>query len=97
MINTDRAAALRAETVRPGFVHPDYDEYCITRIPGTAAAVLDAAVGPTLPEDVFTGVNTDVSNVVILFVDAYGFEQFQETHTSHTFFDRIARHGRVPL
>ncbi|UTF55640.1 alkaline phosphatase family protein [Natronosalvus rutilus] len=95
MINTDHAADLRAKTVRPGFMHPDYDGYCITRVPGTAAAALDASVGPTLPEDVFIGVNTDVSNVVVLFVDAYGFEQFQETYTHHTFFDRIARRGRV--
>lgn len=95
MINTDRAATLQAQTVRPGFVHPDYDGYCITRVPGTVAALLDASVGSTLPEDVFTGVDTNVSNVVVLFIDAYGFEQFQETHTNHTFFDRIAHRGRV--
>lgn len=95
MINTGRAADLRAKTVRPGFVHPDYDGYCITRVPGTAAAALDASVGPTLPEDVFVGVGTNVSNVVVLFVDAYGFEQFRETYASHAFFDRIARRGRV--
>lgn len=95
MIDTERATALRANTVRSGFVHPDYDGYCISRIPGTAAGVLDSAVGPTLPNDVFDGIDTTVSNVLVLFVDAYGFDQFQETHSNLPFFDRIACRGRV--
>ncbi|MFC7058764.1 alkaline phosphatase family protein [Halovenus salina] len=48
-----------------------------------------------MPDEVFSGVDTDVSNVVVLFIDAYGFQQFQETHINHSFFNRIARRGRV--
>lgn len=95
VIDTERAAELRAQTVYPGYVCPDYDGYCITGIPGTAAGVLGASVGPTLPGDALSGVDTDVSNVLVLFVDAYGFEQFEETHAKLPFFDRLARDGRV--
>lgn len=95
MIDSERGADLRAKTVRPGYLHPDYDGYCIAGVPGTAAAALGVSTGRTLPGEALEGVDTNVSNVLVLFVDAYGFEQFEETCSDHPFFDRIARRGRV--
>lgn len=95
----DLAATLRRDELAPGFVRPDYDGYSFAAVPATAASVLgadlDAVGGGTLPGDVFEGVATDVDTVVVLLVDALGWDQYVEARGDHPFFDRLADSGRV--
>lgn len=95
MLRTDLADRLRSRTVAEGFLRPDYDGYCFANVPGTAASVLGADLSRSLPEDVLAGVDTDVDTVVVLLVDAYGYEQFRESRGSVPFFDRLAERGQV--
>ncbi len=95
MDRTDLAEQLRSRTVAEGYVRPDYDGYCFANVPGTAASALGADLGRSLPDDVLAGVDTDVDTVVVLLVDAFGYEQFREARGAYTFFDRLADRGRV--
>ncbi len=95
MDRTDLAEQLRSRTVAEGYVRPDYDGYCFANVPGTAASVLGADLDRSLPEDVLAGVDTDVDTVVVLLVDAFGYEQFREARGAYAFFDRLADRGRV--
>jgi len=92
---TDLAERLRSRTVAEGYVRPDYDGYCFANVPGAAASVLGADLDRSLPEDALDGVNTAVDTVVVLLVDAFGYEQFREARGEHAFFDRLAERGRV--
>jgi len=95
MLRTDLADRLRSRTVADGYVRPDYDGYCFANVPGTAASVLGADLDRTLPGDVLEGVDTDVDTVVVLLVDAFGYEQFREASGEYAFFDRLGDRGRV--
>lgn len=59
------------------FVPPAYDDYAFHRVPNTALSVLGADVGATLPGDVFDGVETDASNVVVVLLDGFGYDQWR--------------------
>jgi predicted AlkP superfamily pyrophosphatase or phosphodiesterase len=95
VLGTDLADRLRSRTVADGYLRPDYDEYCFANVPGTAASVLGADLDRSLPDDVLDGVDTAVDTVAVLFVDAFGHEQFREASGEHAFFDRLADRGRV--
>jgi predicted AlkP superfamily pyrophosphatase or phosphodiesterase len=92
---TDLAERLRSRTVADGYLRPDYGGYCFANVPGTAADVLGADLGRSLPDDALSGVNTDVDTVAVLLVDAVGYEQFQEARGEHVFFDALTDRGRV--
>lgn len=85
MDDTDAAAALLDRCRQDGLVLPDYDGYCFANVPGTAADVLGVDVGPTLPDDVLAGVETDVSNVVVLLLDGLGWHRFRRDGADHRF------------
>lgn len=91
----DLAAKLRLQTISPGFVRPDYEQYCFSNVPGTAAEILDCGGWKTLPNCVLDDVSTDVDNVVVLLIDGLGWEQYTEVGSEHRFFEKIDRNGQI--
>lgn len=60
------------------WVLPAYEDHSVVNVPGTAAAVLGAAVGPRLPSDVHAGVQSEtVSKVLVILVDGLGDDRWQ--------------------
>lgn len=93
MLESDRAAALAGRELADGYVRPDYGGYCFANVPAAAAGVVGADLGPGLPADALPAdvlhddalpdgtlagaPEADVSHVVVLFVDALGWRQFE--------------------
>lgn len=86
---------LLARRERDGYVYPDYDGYSFHRVVPTALSALDAAVGPTLPGDVFDGVETDVDRVLFVLLDGFGDSLWREHAPDHVFLRRLGERGTV--
>jgi len=91
----DRAAALAAEEFADGMVHPDYGGYCFSGVPAAAAGRVGVALGDGLPEDAFNASHTDPAHVVVLFVDALGYRQFERVAGEVPFLQSFRDAGRV--
>lgn len=86
---------LRAEQERDGFLFPAYDSYCFGNIPGTVGSLLGVDAGRALPSDVFYGVETDVSRVVLVVVDGYGLDSWTRDCGDHEFLAHLRDRGTV--
>lgn len=96
MLRTGIADRLRDEELADGFIRPDYDGYSFHRVPGTVGSLLDVDVGPRLPDDVLDAdLPDDPATVVLLFVDAYGWNAFARTHADLPFFAAVGERARV--
>jgi predicted AlkP superfamily pyrophosphatase or phosphodiesterase len=77
-------------------VTPDYRNYNFSRIPGTVESVLGLEPDRELPEDVFEGIDLEeVENVALVFVDAFGYDQWKHYGGELDFFDNMIDKGRV--
>ncbi|MFC7165704.1 alkaline phosphatase family protein [Halospeciosus flavus] len=102
MRRDDHADDLLRAHAEGEYVFPDYGGYCFAGVPGTALSALDAAPEdvPTLPGDVFAGVDTEgVENVVVLLVDGFGYDQWcraEDTdYLETTLLGRLSERGTV--
>ncbi|XVH31036.1 alkaline phosphatase family protein [Haloferacaceae archaeon DSL9] len=95
MIRRGIADQLRDRTFAPGFVRPAYDGYCFANVPATAAALLGVDLGRELPDDVFEGVETDVSHVLAVVVDGLRFDRWVDHRRSVSLLDRLTTNGAV--
>lgn len=91
----DRAAALAAQEVADGMVQPDYGGYCFAGVPAAAADRVGVDLGVGLPEDAFGANHTDPTHVVVLFVDALGYQQFERVAGDVPFLQSFLESGRV--
>ncbi len=77
-------------TERDGYVWPDYDERCLTHVPGTVGELLGVDVGPSLSADVF---DQSYDNVVVVLVDGLGWDRFAALRTQMSLLDRLTAAG----
>ena len=88
------------ESFPPEFIWPRYDGVCVGNLAGTAARALGATLGGALPplrQDILGDLTDGVQRVVLLVMDALGWEQLQHTIDRHpqTAFARLAERGRL--
>ncbi|WP_436907056.1 alkaline phosphatase family protein [Halosimplex marinum] len=95
MRRDDVAAALRDDHERDGYLRPDYDGYCFGNVGPTVTDLFGVDTGRRLPGDVFTGVDTDVSHVVLLVVDGFGLDRWRTDADRYELFDALDTHGTV--
>jgi len=95
MLRTAVEERLRDERARDGRVFPAYDGYCFGSVPDTIRSILGADARRTLPDDVFGGVRTDVTNVVTVVVDGYGLDSWKRDRHEHAFLERLTDRGTV--
>jgi hypothetical protein len=91
----DRAAALAADEFADGMVRPDYGGYCFAGVPAAAADRVGVGLGGGLPEDAFGASHEDPAHVVVLFVDALGFQQFERVAGDVPFLRAFRDAGQV--
>lgn len=78
------------------FVKPEYSGYNFASIPGTVEDLLTGQSDRKLPEDVFEGIDLgNVSNVALVFVDAFGFTQWERYGEDFEFFSKLIENGKV--
>jgi hypothetical protein len=91
---TDERALLDAQA-EDGCVYPGYDGYCLSNVPGAAAAaVTDGNTGP-LPADAVDVPLDGVEHVVMLVVDAFGWDRWTALADRLPFFRAVADAGSV--
>lgn len=79
------------------FRRPLYDSYCFSRLPDTVAYLLgqDDARAAALPADVLAGLARPCDAVVLLFIDAFGWEFFQRFAPSTPVLEEVLARGRA--
>ena len=78
------------------FVKSEYTGYNFVNISGTVEHLLLGDSDGMLPEDVFDGLDLEnVSNVALVFVDAFGFTQWERYGKNLEFFNRLIENGKV--
>ncbi|MFW5948042.1 MAG: alkaline phosphatase family protein [Halolamina sp.] len=84
-----------ADLVEDGYVFPDYGGACFADVPSTLLSVLSPEFDRRLPASVFSGVDTDVSQVVLVLLDGLGWDQYQRDTEYAPLLDRLDRAGTV--
>ncbi|WP_435363668.1 alkaline phosphatase family protein [Haloarchaeobius sp. DYHT-AS-18] len=95
MLRTAVADELRDEFLQDGYLFPDYDGYCFGNLPHSIASLFGVDTGRTLPADVFDGVATDVTNVLVVLVDGFGWTQWQREREHHEWLANLSERARV--
>ncbi|WP_254544466.1 alkaline phosphatase family protein [Halomarina pelagica] len=95
MLRRDVAADLRAAHEDDGWLLPAYGDHCFANVPDTVLSVLARDARRPLPDDVFAGVETDASRVVVLLVDGFGYRQWLREHERHDLLARVTERGTV--
>lgn len=78
-----------------GYFFPDYDGYCLANVPETLLSLLDDRFEPPLPADVLDGVDTDVSQVVVVLLDGLGWDQWRRDVDYAPLLDAFENRGTV--
>lgn len=87
--------ALADRVEEEGYFFPDYDGYCFAAVPETALSPLSDEFDRRLPADVYDGVDTDVSQVVVLLLDGLGWDQWHRDVDYAPFLDAFDARGTV--
>ena len=78
-----------------GFVKPRYDGGCFSDIPGFIRSVLIGDASGTLKPDGFQRLPERYQNVILLFIDAFGWRFFEQTADRYPFLQRFIHQGSV--
>ncbi len=77
---------------------PSYKNYNFANIPGTIEDLIGDGCERRLPEDVLEGIDIEgINNVALVFVDAFGFTQWERYGQDLDFFNNIIQEGKVTL
>lgn len=77
MINQTSVERVKISTYKiPQWRSPRYDDYCFSQLPNTILKLLGQAYNQPLPQDTLQGLKENYSTVVLLFLDAFGWNFF---------------------
>lgn len=96
MINERSITAVDAARLDHGWVRPLYDTYNWSQIPATLQALLTGTGPGGLPADALGPIAPgSVRNLILLFVDAFGWKFFEAASARYPFLKRITDRGVV--
>lgn len=95
MYNHDSIQAVDAARISPDFAKPLYDTYCFSQIPQTVFHLLTGEEHSGLPTSVLGDFPHHYDKVILLFVDAFGWQFFQQYQGQHDFLRRFVEQGVV--
>jgi len=79
-----------------GLVRPLYDDYAFGNIPGTIEHLLTGADrSPLLPADCFGGAYPRPQKIVLIFIDAFGWQHWREHHHRFRTTSRVVEKGTL--
>ena len=86
---------LLEDYARDGALLPAYGDYCFANVPDTLRALRGLTADRPLPDDVFSGVDTDVERVVCVLLDGFGYAHWKRDHADHPFLASLTEAGPV--
>ncbi len=92
MINQDSVQAVKKATTH-SFVRPLYESYCFSRIPDTIKCLFGLEGKGPLPGDCFS--KNDFEDVLLIFVDGFGWCFFEAYADQYPFLSRMKKEGTV--
>lgn len=95
MLNTSSIKAVDGSVFSQRFIKPRYDSYCFSNIPAAIAWLLTGNGQSTLPLDVFGDLPTRYDQVILLFLDAFGWRFFERHLERAPLLKAIARQGVI--
>ncbi|HWE17300.1 MAG TPA: alkaline phosphatase family protein [Hyphomicrobiaceae bacterium] len=94
MIN--EAPLARFEPLAEGLIRPLYDDYAFGNIPDTIELLLTGnRRGPLLPPDCFGGSYPSPKKIVLIFIDAFGWQFWQQYHARFRTTARVVEQGTL--
>ena len=96
MINNQSIESVDHSFYKARFRKPLYDSYCFSNIPGTVEMLLTGNSSLTqLPRSVLDNLPPQYDKVVILFLDAFGWIQFNKYQHTNPLLSKISQEGVV--
>ena len=93
MLNSQSLQAVAASRINPHIGKPLYDSYCFSQIPQTIYHLLTGEGKLGLPADVLGNFPHRYNKVILLFVDAFGWEFYQRYQDKYPFLARFGQEG----
>jgi predicted AlkP superfamily pyrophosphatase or phosphodiesterase len=95
VINEASLAAVAAAQWTPQFIKPLYDSYCFAQIPRLVRGLFTPEAAGTLPHTLLGPLAGEYEQVILLFVDAFGWRFFRQYAEQFPFLQRIVQQGMV--
>ena len=86
---------LLEDSARDGALLPAYGDYCFANVPDTLRSLCGLTADRPLPDDVFSGVDTDPERVVVVLLDGFGYAHWKRDHADHPFLASLTEAGPV--
>lgn len=95
-MNQNSILAVNSASFSRYFCKPCYDSYCFSGIPGFIAKLLGVApISSCLPEDVLGGLPSNTKHVIVVFIDALGWNFIEERLERSSLLKEFLRNGVV--
>lgn len=95
MLNEASIQAVDASRLNDHFRKPLYDSYCFSNIPNLVFDLLTGQKTSAMPLDVLGDLPQSCDNVILLYVDAFGWRFFERYAEKYPFLKRIIEQGVV--
>ncbi len=93
MLNSASVNTVNGSKFSHRFIRPRYDSYCFANIPQTITYLLTGQEESKLPTDVFGTLPQKYDNVVLFFIDAFGWKLFERHAEKFPFLKTILADG----
>jgi len=96
MVNQESINEVKSSTLRAGFRKPLYDSYCFGNIPATVEKILTGKSNQIiLPSDTLPKELSKYTNVVVILVDAMGWNLIEDNINTHPTLKHINENGII--
>jgi predicted AlkP superfamily pyrophosphatase or phosphodiesterase len=96
MVNQNSIKAVNSSLLEEGYRKPLYDSYCFSNIPTTVEKILTGQSSKTsLPDDTFPKDFSKYRNVVVILVDAMGWNLIEKKIDSHPVLKHVNKKGII--
>jgi hypothetical protein len=95
MLRESVERSLLEDHAHDGALLPAHGDYCFANVPDTLRSLCGLTVDRPLPDDVFSGVDTDAERVVVVLLDGFGYAHWKRDHADHPFLASLTEAGPV--
>jgi hypothetical protein len=91
---SESIAALDKQRFGPNWIKPDYGSFCFSGIPGFIEKTLSGQTSrQELPKSISKAMGSDTERVILVFLDAFGWEAYERFFEKSVFLKTLASQG----